>query len=396
MHPPSTHWDIFCHIVDNYGDIGVTWRLSRQLATEYAIPVRLWVDDLHAFHHLRPEVDCTATIQFLQGVEIRHWSTPLPPLEPGSVVIEALACDLPDSFIHAMADKLPPPIWINLEYLSAENWVQGVHGLPSPHPRLPLTKHFFMPGYTPGTGGLTRENRLYDARTAFHCDHPAQSRFWASLGLPDLATRPLRISLFSYESASLASLLRACGKGNLAIDLLVPLSRAMPQIAAWFAAAGVSTNAAVVPARPGDTWQCENLTVHVLPMLSQDDYDHLLWACDFNFVRGEDSFVRAQFAARPLIWQAYRQEEGVHLDKLAAFLDLYLADLPPAIADPVRDMWTAWNREEDVDTLWPAWIEALPALSAHARDWATKLAAQPDLASNLVKFINKLLESRAF
>ncbi|MBU1664222.1 MAG: elongation factor P maturation arginine rhamnosyltransferase EarP, partial [Gammaproteobacteria bacterium] len=122
----------------------------------------------------------------------------------------------------------------------------------------------------------------------------------------------------------------------------------------------------------------------------------LLWACDGNFVRGEDSFVRAQFAARPLIWQAYRQEEGAHLDKLAAFLDLYCADLPSADASLVREMWQAWNREEDMAILWPGWIEALPTLSAHARTWATHLAKQSDLASNLVKFINKLLESRAF
>ena len=24
-------WDIFCSVVDNFGDIGVTWRLARQL-----------------------------------------------------------------------------------------------------------------------------------------------------------------------------------------------------------------------------------------------------------------------------------------------------------------------------------------------------------------------------
>jgi uncharacterized repeat protein (TIGR03837 family) len=352
------------------------------LATEYDIAVRLWVDDLHAFRNIRPEVDCTAATQFVGGVAIRLWTTPLPALEPGSVVIEALACNLPDPFIHAMAEKSPPPVWINLEYLSAENWVQGVHGLPSPHPRLPLTKYFFMPGYTPGTGGLTREHGLYGARTAFQCDSNAQSQFWAGLGLPDNDARRLRVSLFSYESAALAGLLAACSKGARPIDLVVPLGKAMPQIAAWFAAGFV---------KAGDTLERGNLRVHVLPMLPQDDYDRLLWACDFNFVRGEDSFLRAQYAARPLIWQAYRQEEGAHLVKLAAFLDLYCADLPPATASLLRDVWQAWNREEDISAHWRKWIEALPVLSGHARDWAARLAAQADLASNLVKFINKLL-----
>ncbi len=393
MHKPPSHWDIFCSVIDNYGDIGVTWRLARQLAAEYAIAVRLWVDDLHAFRHIYPAVDDTAATQWIDAVEIRHWATPLGRMEPGGVIIEALGCNLPDSFILAMANQSPTPVWINLEYLSAENWVSGVHGLPSPHPRLPLTKYFFMPGYTPETGGLTQEKWLYQRRDVFQRDTQAQTRFWASLGLPDTDARRLRISLFSYESASLASLLDTCAKGNTPIDLMVPLGKAVPQIAAWFNAAD---------AQAGDTFRRGNLQVHVLAMLSLDDYDRLLWACDLNFVRGEDSFVRAQFAARPLIWQAYRQEESAHLDKLAAFLDLYCAGLPPADAGLVRDLWQAWNREEDpggekdIGALWPVWLEAMPGLSRHARDWATHLAGQTDLASNLVKFINKLLESRAF
>lgn len=384
---PRPQWDIFCNVIDNYGDIGVTWRLTRQLAAEYAIAARLWVNDLEAFRHILPSVDVSRAIQWIEGVEIHHWTAAPPQVEPGDVVIESLACELPDSFIQAMAKQSPPPVWINLEYLSAENWVAGVHGLPSPHPRLPLIKHFFMPGHTPETGGLTREKGLYHARDAFQQDHHVRLRFWENLGLPDKQPGHFRVSLFSYESAAQDRLLAACSQGDSPIDLVVPQGKALPQLAAWFG---------MPEARPGDTLRHGHLSTHVLPMLSLDDYDRLLWACDFNFVRGEDSFVRAQFAARPLIWQAYRQDEGVHLDKLAAFLDLYCADLPTELDALVRGMWQAWNREEDIGAYWPAWIDALPALSAHARDWATTRAGQTDLASNLVKFINKLLESRAF
>ncbi len=45
MNKPIT-CDIFCAVVDNYGDIGVCWRLARQLAHEHGMTVRLWVDDL--------------------------------------------------------------------------------------------------------------------------------------------------------------------------------------------------------------------------------------------------------------------------------------------------------------------------------------------------------------
>jgi len=384
---PSAHWDIFCSVIDNYGDIGVTWRLSRQLANEFGIAVRLWVDDLQAFRSIRPEIDGHAATQRLNGVEIRQWTNPLPSVIPGEVVIEALACHIPDAYIQTMAALSPKPVWLNLEYLSAENWVSGVHGLPSPHPRLPLTKYFFMPGYATGTGGLTRESNLFLNRERFQSDPTAQSGFWKRIGLPDKDPQRLRISLFSYESASLPDLLAACAGGDHPVDLLVPKGRAIPQIAAWFSSKDSDA---------GDRLERGSLRVHILPMLPQDDYDMLLWACDLNIVRGEDSFVRAQFAARPMLWQAYIQDKDAHLDKVDAFLDLYCADLPPAKANLVRASWRAWNRQEEIGPLWPSLLTSLPYLAAHARAWATHLADQTDLSSNLVKFINKLLESRAF
>lgn len=382
MRHPSPHWDIFCAVVDNYGDIGVTWRLSRQLATEYGLPIRLWVDDLRAFHHINPEVDCNAAVQLLNRVEIRHWVPPLPDIVPGEVVIEALACNIPEPYIQAMATITPKPIWINLEYLSAESWVAGVHGLPSPHPRLPLTKYFFMPGYIPQTGGLLRERGLNTIRTTFQNDTPTQTRFWRGLGIPDNSAGRLRVSLFSYESSALAGLLTACSRSNQGIDLMVPMGKAIAHIAEWFGRTDIHA---------GNQLERGQLRVYILPMLPLDDYDRLLWACDCNFVRGEDSFVRAQFAGRPLIWQAYRQEEGAHLAKLDAFLDIYCANLPTATASLVRAVWRAWNQENDMTMHWPTWLAALPALNAHAGDWAKKLSEQHDLTANLVKFINKLL-----
>ena len=42
-------WDIFCTVIDNYGDIGICWRLARQLRVDDGQRVRLWVDDLTSF-----------------------------------------------------------------------------------------------------------------------------------------------------------------------------------------------------------------------------------------------------------------------------------------------------------------------------------------------------------
>lgn len=402
-------WDIFCTVIDNFGDIGVTWRLARQLAEEQGIPVRLWVDDLAAFRRIQSEVDPGVDVQFLDVgardlavdsdspfykiekkrgmagvVEVRRWTAPMPDVEPGEVVIEALACNLPEDFVSRMAARVPRPVWLNLEYLTAEDWARGVHGLPSPHPRLPLTKYFFMPGYGADTGGVTRERWLPARREAFQRDASARAAFWAGLGLPPDAPEELRLSLFSYENAALPGLLAAWAVDSGPVRALVPQGKALPEIAAWF---GLSATPA-----PGARLARGALTLHVLPMLSQDDYDRLLWACDLNLVRGEDSFLRAQFAARPLVWQAYRQEEGAHFAKLEAFLDLYCADMAPALAALTRESWRAWNRETGFGTGWPALRHALPALGRHAELWWEHLATQTDLASNLLIFCKKKLE----
>jgi uncharacterized repeat protein (TIGR03837 family) len=168
------------------------------------------------------------------------------------------------------------------------------------------------------------------------------------------------------------------------VRALVPESRALPEISAWF---GLDSQPV-----PGSRLARGALTLHVLPMLDQDEYDRLLWACDLNFVRGEDSFVRAQFAARPMVWQIYRQEEEAHFAKLEAFLDLYCADMEPELATLTRDAWRAWNRESGLAALWPAWLDALPALGRHAKMWCDHLAEQSDLASNLLIFCKKKLE----
>lgn len=67
-------WDIFCSVVDNYGDIGVTWRLARQLAAEHDLDVRLWVDDLAAFVRVCPSADVQLAEQLQQGVSSYHIS----------------------------------------------------------------------------------------------------------------------------------------------------------------------------------------------------------------------------------------------------------------------------------------------------------------------------------
>ena len=378
-------WDIFCAVVDNFGDIGVSWRLARQLAGEHGLAVRLWVDDLESFRPLCPEIDPGKDAQRQRGVEIRRWTQPFPSVDAADVadvVIEAFACELPEPYLAAMAAKRPRPAWFNLEYLSAERWVEGSHGLPSPHPRLPLIKHFFFPGFTAATGGLLREAGLARHREAWLQDG---DQTWGRLGLPQPHPDETSVSLFCYENTALPGLLRTWSAGDLPIRCLVPAGRALAQAAACLGRPGLTS---------GDKVERGRLTLHALPFVAQQDYDRLLWSCDLNFVRGEDSFVRAQWAARPLVWHIYPQQDDAHRRKLSAFLDRYCAALeaasPPAAA-ALRAFWQNWNDGGDAAAAWPDYWRQRTELAAHARRWAEMLEKMPDLAAKLVNFIEQLV-----
>ena len=120
------------------------------------------------------------------------------------------------------------------------------------------------------------------------------------------------------------------------------------------------------------------LRLHFLPLLPQREYDHLLWSCELNFVRGEDSAVRGLLAGRPFVWQLYPQDDGAHHAKLAAFLDWLQ---PPA---DLRAWHLAWNGPAaELPPLAPLqWREAAAAAAARAR-------ALPELAAGLQRLVRE-------
>ena len=356
MAPMQLHWDIFCRVIDNFGDIGVCWRLSRQLVAEHGRQVRLWVDDLSALRAICPAVAVDKDEQQVAGVDIRCWRASSAVNPVFDVIIEAFACELPAAYVQQMAVAQPRPCWINLEYLTAEAWARSCHGLASPHPTLPLVKHFYFPGFVAGTGGLLRER---------DCLAPGETA-----AVSDDET--LTVSLFCYETAPVVALLAAFAQGTQPVRCLVPPGKPL---------------AAVAAALGGDgPWQRGRLTVEPIPFLALDDYEALLRRCDLNFVRGEDSFLRAQWAGKPFVWQIYRQDDDAHLPKLDAFLDNYCADAPPEVNAAIRRMFLAWNLAGDVVPAWPAFLGARAEVAQHHAQWLQGLLAQDDLASSLVKF----------
>jgi len=352
-------WDIFCKVIDNHGDIGVCWRLSAQLA-ERGHAVRLWVDDASALDWMAPGGH--------EGVEVRPWGPQTFPGDPGDAVIEAFGCELDASVQAAIAARARlcgrQPAWVNLEYLTAESFAERSHRLPSPvmaGPAAGLTKHFFYPGFTARTGGLLREAGLVERQAGFDRD-----RWLASRGI-DAATDAWRVSLFCYEPPALAQLLGQWATGPRRTRLLVTQGRAASAVRA-----AVAANDRALPG-----WNAlSRLAISYLPLLAQPEYDHLLWACDLNFVRGEDSLVRALWAGNPFVWNIYPQDDGAHHAKLGAFLDWLGAP------GSLRDFHRAWNG-----------ASTAPLPAADAKAWAgciraarATLLAQDDLVTRLLAF----------
>lgn len=361
-------WDIFCQVIDNFGDIGVSWRLAADLAGR-GHQVRLWVDDPTALAWMAPG----ALQGRWDGISVRDWQqagdpATLSALEPAGAWIEAFGCRLPEPFLaHQLRQLQEPgrPAWINLEHLTAERYAERAHRLPSPvlhGPAKGCTKHFFYPGFTPASGGLLREPDLFARQAGFDRAH------W--LADAGIAWRGEQlVSLFCYEPAALAELVARWQADAVPTRLLVTHGRA----AAAMRSLALPANRAGSAGHAG----AGALAIDYLPPLSQRDFDHLLWACDLNLVRGEDSVVRALWAGKPFIWQIYPQHDDAHHAKLQAFLDVL--DAPATL----RGAHAAWNGIGGGDMPRPD-----PARwSPWATDVRQRIGQQSDLASRLTEFV---------
>ena len=309
-------WDIFCTVIDNHGDLGVCWRLTCQLLAQ-GQSVRLWVDDASALAWMAPDAHAQPKLQVLPWTAASQRDV-LKTLPPADVWVEAFGCTLPEAFVaHGVDTHKQQPAWINLEYLSAEDWVPRLHGLPSPMmsgPAKGWTKHFFYPGFTEGTGGLLRETNLLERQQ--HFDRAA----WREQHAPGLERGGLLISLFCYEPAALPLLLtQLAGTPH---HLLVAPGRPL---------------AAVQQALSDMPVDGPQLNWSALPYTDQNGFDEMLWACDLNFVRGEDSLVRALWAGQPFVWHIYPQDDNAHHAKLEAFLEWMQA------SESLKRLHRVWN-----------------------------------------------------
>ncbi len=381
--------DIFCHVIDNWGDAGVCWRLASQLAREHGASTRLWID--------RPELLRTWQSQDTElerAIDVCAWDDTVDwsRVVPAACVIEAFGCELPAAFVARMVASEPQPKWVNLEYLSAESWVQSHHLLPSPQAG-GLNKVFYFPGFNARTGGLLREEDLLSGMSNWLAQHPSG---WSEVTGFETDSAALKISLFGYEQMPLQAWLPLLVEGERSVQLAVCHGKASEQLrAVWDE---------LVYAKMGEVqWQQGALTVRFLPMVSQQVFDQLLWCADVNCVRGEDSLVRAIWAGKPLVWDIYKQDDGVHADKLGAFAQVYCGaneaayestnettnDSAAAVA--WRDWNLFWNGLapesglQRAPELWSSFLVHFADIAALSKEFQSTQAALPDVCDGLLR-----------
>ena len=375
---------LFCTVIDNYGDIGVSWRLANILQKELGWQIVLWVDDITALTALCP--DCPVKLPAIyHGISIQHWQKNLPheyfsQQYAPNIVVETFACDLPNEVEHIIRDK--QAIWINWEYLSAEASNERLHLKPSPQSDGYL-KYFWFMGFSEKSGGLLREHHFADFI------NQTETEFRKKLMLPNKTSEEWL--LFGYHSPIWAKWVECWQKMNQPITLLL----AGNQIIESLKQSSLLPQSALTCA--GDFTKLGSVNLIKIPFVPQDQFDLLLHFSDGLVIRGEDSFVRAQFSNKPFFWHIYPQDEMIHLNKLHAFWQRVYPYYFQEIIYAHQLLSDELNHAQELSESerYKAW----QTMFAHSlnwkkgvADWNTFLTAQPSAAEKLANFIEDKLK----
>ena len=355
---------LICKVIDFFGDSGVAWRIAKQLQVDFNIEVHLLVDDLMTTQRLIPSLDISLKKQTIDGICIYHGdfsedSKSLP--SPPAFVFNLFNIDLPHAYkalIQSGKSK-----YIAIEYLSAEPWVDNFHLKPSIDPESGLIKTFFYPGFTNQTGGLIREKDLLLRREAF--TQARRDKIIKSFGgNPDFYS----ISLFYYPTQKIETFLGV-------MDIMKkPIQFFIPQYLLDLLKAKKNY---------------QHLHIIPYPFLSHDDFDDLLWSCNLNFVRGEDSWIRALWAGKPFIWQPYVQENNIHLIKLKAFLRSYCEDCEQELSETLIKMHNDWSNNKFSEALWRDFFKSQASLESFALKRSYHYSKEPSFVESLVDYCSE-------
>lgn len=305
--------DIFCEIIDNYGDIGVVYRTAKELQKIFSeSKIRVFLNRLDEFKKINSQV-LDLPSQNIDGIEyitFDYLRDNANELLTAQVIIEAFGCQIPKEYMEIAYDN--SELLINLEYLSAEDWIEDFHLQSSPLGRGKLKKVFFMPGFTEKSGGVIADSN-YLERIQRVLEN---KEFYEKKYLSDIEDRENKIvgTLFSYEK-NFTPLLEDLKKLDKNVVILAMGEKTQDSLRK------ILKNFSIEDFR--NSLKYGKIEIKFLNFLNQEEYEELINIVDFNFVRGEDSFIRAVLTGKPYMWHIYCQEEYAHMDKIEGFLDKY-------------------------------------------------------------------------
>jgi len=308
------------------------------------------------------------------GVEIFDWDKANDLIQAGGppdVILETFSCELPQPYVEKIREGNIPLI-INVEYLSAEPWTVEAHGLPSiPSNPNDLPRYFYYPGFSSDSGGLLQGKSSNTNEDSTYVPRSLEQIFRELRPKEEVP----KVLIFTYGGQKLERLLDQIKESQTPVDLLICDEPNIKTVENWL---GESIS------EPKQRGPIQYIS---MPFVPQDDFDWLLNECDLNIVRGEDSFVRAQWAGKPFIWDIYPQDVDAHLIKLDAFLDVYLKDATLNTKKAILEAMY-W---QDFSNWWPH----LRKMSLHAILWRSEMIKSQtngDLAIRLRDFIQEKLK----
>ena len=304
--------DIFCEIIDNFGDIGVVYRISKELKKIFQnVRIRMVLNRLEEFKAINKKVK-DIDFQEIDGlicVTEKYVKENAETFGTADVFIEAFGCNVPEEYIKRAKEN--SKLWINLEYLSGEKWVEDFHLCESLIDSKTLKKIFFMPGFSEKSGGVIIDSGFLE-RMKFGKENRDEvfKKYFKDFDLKDKFIG----TVFSYEKnfENLLETLKNYEKETVLLLMGEKTQKSFSEI--------LKKN---LTEDYGNIVKYGKITMIYSDFFSQEEYEEIISASDFNFTRGEDSFVRGIILGKPFMWHIYLQEEKAHMDKIKAFTERF-------------------------------------------------------------------------
>jgi len=340
--------DIFCQVIDNYGDVGVAYRLAREFKRVYPNKkLRFVINQIEELNLIRKSED----IEIILYKDISKIEN------SADLIIESFGCEIPKEYMDKALKK--SKLIINLEYFSAEKWVDDFH-LQESFLGGNLKKYFFIPGLSEKSGGILLDNEFLERKKKVEANKEYYLEKFEIKEKYDLIG-----SVFSYEK-NFDSLIEELKKLDKKIILLILSEKTQKNFIKYF--------------DNGNNY--DKIKFVKLPFFTYDKYEELLALCDFNLVRGEDSFVRALLLGKPFLWHIYPQDENTHIKKLESFLEKYCSN-----NKELKQTFINYNINKDDFSYF---FKNFKEIEKYNKNYASYLIKNCDLMEKLINFIENI------